>query len=151
MQSITLIPDNRLNLSELDKWEIPADTTKEQWTEGHTQLLWYSQAVKRLLPKSEAFGREQFGEDHLIETEARFQLEFGLPIPEPAQPRHEAEDVVFDYLAKGIERWMEKCGDLETWDADRLNRALELLTPFEKQAARIRSLIGGGSMGTLPN
>lgn len=142
MQSITLIPDNRLNLSQLDKWEIPTDTTKDQWSEGHAWLLWYSQAVKRLLPKSEAFGKEKFGEDHVIETEARFQLEFGLPIPEPAQPRPTAEDAVFDYLSKGIERWMEKCGDLDTWDADRLTRALELLTPFEAQAARIRSLLG---------
>jgi len=77
----------------------------------------------------------------LIETEARFQLEFGLPIPEPAQHRPTAEDAVFDYLAKGIERWMEQCGDIDTWDAHRLNRALELLTPFEAQAARIRSLL----------
>jgi hypothetical protein len=32
-------------------------------------------------------------------------------------------------------------GEVETWDDDRLKRALELLTPMEQQAKRIRELL----------
>jgi hypothetical protein len=141
MNTLTIIPDKRLTLDQLDQWEIPAETTKEQWTEGHTQLLWYAYAVKRLLPKSEAFGRAQFGDEHWIETEARFQLEFGLPIPDSSTPRETDEDRVLAYLCKGVERWMERSGNLDTWDSDRLNAALNLLEPMEKEAQRIRELL----------
>jgi hypothetical protein len=48
--------------------------------------------------------------------------------------------------------WQRKMSDeIQQWDADRLNRALELLTPFEQEAARIRSLIGGGGHGNPTN
>lgn len=41
--------------------------------------------------------------------------------------------------------------DLTTHSPAELNRALELIEPIEKQAARIRSLIGGGGHGNPTN
>ena len=84
MQTLNLILANEAftKLEQLELWEIPETTTKEQWQEGHKQLLMLGQVVKQLLPKSERFGQKHFGDDAVIDVEAQFILEFGLPIPE---------------------------------------------------------------------
>jgi hypothetical protein len=151
---LTIIEQKNFTLAKLELWEIPATTTEQDWQEWHTDLLKMKQVSKLLLPKSEAFGRATFGDDTWAETEALFQLEFGLPLPEPKSPKHEG-DAEFDFMAKNINRWVSACvkqyGDIETWDIARLTYALEVLEPIGEQVARIRSLIGGGGHGNPTN
>lgn len=151
---LTIVEQKDFTLAQLELWEIPATTTQQDWQAWHTSLLKMQQVVKLLLPKSEAFGRATFGDDTWAETEARFQLDFGLPIPEPTAPRDKSE-AEFDYLAKNISRWITACvnqhGDIETWDNARLTYALEVLEPISEQVDRIRSLIGGGGYGNPTN
>ena len=145
MQTLNLILANEAftKLEQLELWEIPETTTKEQWQEGHKQLLMLGQVVKQLLPKSERFGQKHFGDDAVIDVEAQFILEFGLPIPEETNRiRLEGDEAVIDYLERGFQRWVQRSGSLELWDKPRLERALRMLEPLAEQVNRIRQLLG---------
>jgi hypothetical protein len=144
MQSLNLILANEAftKLDQLELWEIPQDTTKEQWQEGHRQLLLLGQVVKQLLPKSERFGQKHFGDDAVIDVEAQFMFEFGLPIPEASsRVKLEGDEAVIDMLERGFQRWVERSGSMELWDKARLERALRMIEPLAEQAARIRELL----------
>jgi hypothetical protein len=144
MQQLNLIlaTEGFRKLEQLELWDIPQTTTKEQWAEGHKQLLLLQQVCRRLIPKSSAFGIKHFGMDFWVETEADFQLEFGLPIPDTTEiPKLEGEEAVIDYLERGFARWVQRSGDYETWDKPRLERALAMLEPLAEQADRIRQLL----------
>ena len=145
MQTLNLILASEAftKLEQLELWEIPETTTKEQWQEGHKQLLLLGQVVKQLLPKSERFGQKHFGDDAVIDVEAQFILEFGLPIPEETNSiRLEGDEAVIDYLERGFQRWVQRSGSLELWDKPRLERALRMLEPLAEQVSRIRQLLG---------
>ena len=145
MQTLNLILASEAftKLEQLELWEIPETTTKEQWQEGHKQLLLLGQVVKQLLPKSERFGQKHFGDDAVIDVEAQFILEFGLPIPEETNRiRLEGDEAVIDYLERGFQRWVQRSGSLELWDKPRLERALRMLEPLAEQVSRIRQLLG---------
>ena len=145
MQTLNLILASEAftKLEQLELWEIPETTTKEQWQEGHKQLLLLGQVVKQLLPKSERFGQKHFGDDAVIDVEAQFILEFGLPIPdETNRIRLEGDEAVIDYLERGFQRWVQRSGSMELWDKPRLERALRMLEPLAEQVARIRQLLG---------
>lgn len=141
---LALIQQNDTTLAQLELWQIPDDTTQQDWQAWHTKLLQMQQVVKLLLPKSEAFGRATFGDDVWAETEANFQLDFGLPLPELTTQKGQTERD-FDYLSSNISRWVTACvkqyGQIETWDHARLTYALEVLSPIEREAKRIRELL----------
>jgi hypothetical protein len=45
-------------------------------------------------------------------------------------------------LSQSFILWQRKMSDeIPQWDKDRLNRALELLEPMEKEAKRVRELL----------
>jgi len=144
MQSLNLILANEAftKLDQLELWQIQENTTKEQWQDGHRQLLLLGQVVKQLLPKSERFGQKHFGDDAVIEVEAQFMLDFGLPIPEPSNTtRLEGDEAVIDMLERGFQRWVQRSGSMELWSRERLERALRMIEPLAEQAARIRQLL----------
>lgn len=141
---LALIQQNDTTLAQLELWQIPDDTAQQDWQAWHTNLLRMQQVVKLLLPKSETFGRAKFGDDVWAETEAEFQLDFGLPLPEPTTPKGQTERD-FDFLANNINRWIsasvKQYGELETWDNARLTYAIDVLEPVEKHIVRIRELL----------
>jgi hypothetical protein len=144
MQQLNLILANEAftKLDQLELWEIPQDTTKEQWQEGHRQLLLLGQVVKQLLPKSERFGQKHFGDDAVIDVEAQFILDFGLPIPDASNtPRLEGDEAIIDMLERSFQNWIRRSGSMELWSRDRLERALRMLEPLAEQAARMRQLL----------
>jgi hypothetical protein len=144
MQTLNLILTNEAftKLEQLELWDIPQDTTKEQWQAGHKQLLLLGQIVKQLLPKSERFGQKHFGDDAVIEVEAQFMLEFGLPLPdESSRPRLEGDEAVIDMLERSFQNWVRRSGSMELWGRDRLERALRMIEPLAEQAVRIRELL----------
>jgi len=144
MQSLNLILANGSfsKLDQLELWEIPQDTTKEQWQEGHRQLLLLGQAVKQLLPKSEKFGQKHFGNDAVIEVEAQFMLDFGLPIPEETnRVKLEGDEAVIDMLERSFQNWVRRSESMELWETSRLERALRMIEPLAEQAVRIRQIL----------
>jgi len=80
------------------------------------------------------------------DTEAQLELDLGLALPEAKPALNPADKtraiLTIEGLSMKFEMWQRKMdSEITGWDADRLNRALELLTPFEQEAARIRSLL----------
>jgi hypothetical protein len=134
---------------------LPDNLTPAEWTVIHKDILVCKRAASKWIQQSRDYSTSRWGQDFTIDTEIQLEMDLGLALPEPKPELNPADKtraiVTIEGLSQKFELWSRKMdSEIEAWDADRLNRALELLTPFEKQAARIRSLIGGGGMGTLP-
>ena len=80
------------------------------------------------------------------DTEAQLELDLGLALPE-AKPALNPSDktkaiVTIEGLSQSFILWQRKMSDeIQGWDKDRLNRALELLEPMEREAKRVRELL----------
>jgi hypothetical protein len=141
---MNIIDTNMLGLKELS---IPTDTTQEQWAEIHRSLLVCKKSAAKWLSQSRSFASDRWGVDYVAETEVQLELSLGLPEPvkpEPLNPADKSKAIVtIEGVHQSFVLWQRKMsGEVETWDRDRLNRALELLTPMEQQAKRIRELLG---------
>ena len=156
--NLILVKESIQTIEQLKLWEIPQEMTKEQWSEGHKQLLIMQQVVKKLLPKSQSFGVLKFGLESFVEAEASFQLEFQLmeakaelELEQQTEPiKRDEENNIFDYLEQGFIRWAERCGDMSTWDDARLQKTLKLLKPITNIVDRVHSIIEkrGGVVGS---
>jgi hypothetical protein len=125
---------------------LPDTLTKEDWTDIHGQLLLCKRAAAKWLQHSRDYSQTKWGLEFTADTELQLEMDLGLAIPEPApslNPPDKSRGIVtIEGLSQKFELWSRKMEDeIDTWDADRLNRALELLQPFEKQAAKIRQLL----------
>jgi len=134
---------------------LPETLTKAEWSDIHRDLLTCKKAAAKWLQQSRDYSTSKWGLEFCADTEAQLELDLGLAMPDERPALNPADKtraiVTIEGLSQKFELWSRKMdSEIAEWDADRLNRALELLGPFEKQAARIRSLIGGGGMGTLP-
>jgi hypothetical protein len=141
---MNIIDTNMLGLKELS---IPTDTTQSQWEEIHRSLLVCKKSAAKWLSQSRSFASDRWGVDYVAETEVQLELGLGLPEPvkpEPLNPSDKSKAIVtIEGVHQSFVLWQRKMsGEVETWDRDRLNRALELLTPMEQQAKRIRELLG---------
>jgi hypothetical protein len=140
---MNIIDTNMLGLKELS---IPDDTTQEQWAEIHRSLLVCKKSAAKWLSQSRSFASDRWGLDYVAETEVQLELSLGLPEPTKPEPLNPADKSKAIVTIEGVHQsfvlWQRKMsGEVETWDRDRLNRALELLTPMEQQAKRIRELL----------
>jgi hypothetical protein len=82
----------------------------------------------------------------MADTELQLELDLGLSLP-PEKPTLNPTDkttaiVTIEGLSQKFQLWERKMSDdIGKWDKARLERALELLTPMETTAARIRQLL----------
>jgi hypothetical protein len=141
---MNIIDTNRLTLQQLS---IPADTTQEQWTDIHRSLLVCKKSATKWLSQSRSFASDRWGLDYVAETEVQLELGLGIlePVkPEPLNPADKSKAIVtIEGVHQSFVLWQRKMsGEVETWDDDRLKRALDLLEPMEQQAKRIRELLG---------
>ena len=125
---------------------LPNNLTPAEWTVLHKDILVCKKAAAKWVKESRNYSTSRWGQDFTIDTEIQLEMDLGLSIPEPDLSLNPADKsrgiVTIEGLSQKFELWQRKMEDeIDTWDADRLNRALELLTPFEKQAARIRQLL----------
>ena len=135
---------------------LPDTLTKEDWTHGHSQLLLCKKAAAKWLQQSRDYSTKKWGLEFTADTEIQLEMDLGLALPDAKPALNPADKtraiLTIEGLSMKFEMWQRKMSDeIQQWDADRLNRALELLTPFEQEAARIRSLIGGGGHGNPTN
>ena len=140
---MNIIDTNRLTLQQLS---IPADTTQEQWTDIHRSLLVCKKSATKWLSQSRSFASDRWGLDYVAETEVQLELGLGIlePVkPEPLNPADKSKAIVtIEGVHQSFVLWQRKMsGEVETWDDDRLKRALDLLEPMEQQAKRIRELL----------
>ena len=126
---------------------IPDSTTQEGWTDLHRTILTCKRAAGKWLSQSRKWATEKWGIDYVAETEVQLELALGIETkgkPAPLNPADKSKAIVtIEGISQSFALWHRKmASEVETWDRDRLKRALELLEPMEAQAKAIRARLG---------
>jgi hypothetical protein len=130
----------------LNALNLPETLTPAEWTDIHKDILVCKRAASKWLSQSRDYSTARWGMEFTADTEAQLELDLGLTLAE-AKPTLNPDDktkaiVTIEGLSQKFTVWERKMSDdIGKWDRDRLERALELLTPMEATAARIRQLL----------
>jgi hypothetical protein len=127
---------------------LPDNLTTGQWADIHKDILTCKRAASKWLQQSRDYSNGRWGIEFTADTEAQLELDLGLALPEPKPALNPADKtkaiVTIEGLSQSFILWQRKMSDeIPQWDKDRLNRALELLEPMEKEAKRVRELLEG--------
>ena len=125
---------------------LPATLTPAEWTDVHRDILTCKKAASKWLSQSRDYGTARWGMEFCADTEAQLELDLGLALPEAKTTLNPADKtkaiVTIEGLSQSFILWQRKMSDeIQGWDKDRLNRALELLEPMEREAKRVRELL----------
>jgi hypothetical protein len=139
----TLIDQSTFTLNGV---KINPDATREDWMAIHRDILLCKNAASKWLTQSRDFAIKRWGAEFTADTELQLELDLGLSIPTEKPTLNPADKttaiVTIEGLSQKFTVWERKMSDdIGKWDRDRLERALELLTPMETTAARIRGLL----------
>jgi len=135
---------------------LPDTLTPAEWTAIHRDILVCKKAATKWLQQSRDYSTGRWGVEFCADTEAQLELDLGLNLPD-AKPALNPQDksraiVTIEGISQKFILWQRKMDEeVTTWDSARLNAALNLLEPMEKEAQRIRLLIGGGGHGNPTN
>jgi hypothetical protein len=130
----------------LNALNLPDTLTPAEWTNIHRDILVCKRAASKWLSQSRDYSTARWGMEFCADTEAQLELDLGLTLTEE-KPTLNPDDktkaiVTIEGLSQKFTVWERKMSDdIGKWDRDRLTRALELLTPMETTAARIRGLL----------
>jgi hypothetical protein len=117
---------------------LPETLTPAEWTNIHKDILVCKRAASKWLSQSRDYSTARWGMEFCADTEAQLELDLGLTL---ADDKTKAI-VTIEGLSQKFTVWERKMSDdIGKWDKARLERALELLTPMETTAARIRQLL----------
>jgi hypothetical protein len=125
---------------------LPETLTPAEWTNIHRDILVCKRAASKWLSQSRDYSTARWGMEFTADTEAQLELDLGLTLAD-AKPTLNPDDktkaiVTIEGLSQKFTVWERKMSDdIGKWDRDRLERALELLSPMEATAARIRGLL----------
>lgn len=125
---------------------INPDATREEWMAIHRDILVCKNAASKWLTQSRDFATKRWGAEFMADTELQLELDLGLSLPAEKPTLNPTDKttaiVTIEGLSQKFQLWERKMSDdIGKWDRDRLARALELLTPMETTAARIRQLL----------
>jgi hypothetical protein len=125
---------------------LPDNLTPTEWTAIHRDILVCKKAATKWLSQSRDYSTSRWGIEFTADTETQLELDLGIPLPEPKPSLNPADKtkaiVTIEGLSQSFILWQRKMSDeIPQWDKDRLNRALELLEPMEKEAQRVRELL----------
>lgn len=126
---------------------LPETLTPSEWTAIHRDILVCKKAATKWLQQSRDYSTGRWGVEFTADTEAQLELDLGLALPEAKPALNPADKtkaiVTIEGLSQKFLLWQRKMNEeVTTWDSDRLNAALNLLEPMEKEAQRIRLLLG---------
>jgi hypothetical protein len=130
----------------LNALNLPDTLTPAEWTNIHKDILVCKRAASKWLSQSRDYSTARWGMEFCADTEAQLELDLGLTLTEE-KPTLNPDDktkaiVTIEGLSQKFTVWERKMSDdIGKWDKARLERALELLTPMETTAARIRGLL----------
>jgi hypothetical protein len=125
---------------------LPENLTTDEWTAIHRDILVCKKAATKWLTQSRDYSTARWGVEFTADTETQLELDLGLSLPEPKPALNPADKtkaiVTIEGLSQSFILWQRKMSDeISQWDKDRLNRALELLEPMEREAKRVRELL----------
>jgi hypothetical protein len=130
----------------LNALNLPETLTPAEWTNIHKDILVCKRAASKWLSQSRDYSTARWGMEFTADTEAQLELDLGLTLADE-KPTLNPDDktkaiVTIEGLSQKFTVWERKMSDdIGKWDRDRLERALELLSPMETTAARIRQLL----------
>jgi len=141
--STQLIDQTMFTLSGLN---LPDNLTPADWTTIHRDILVCKKAASKWMQQSREYSTKRWGQDFTIDTEIQLEMDLGLSLPEAKPALNPADKtkaiVTIEGLSQSFILWQRKMSDeIQGWDKDRLNRALELLEPMEREAKRVRELL----------
>jgi len=141
--STQLIDQTMFTLSGLN---LPDNLTPADWTTIHRDILVCKKAASKWMQQSREYSTKRWGQDFTIDTEIQLEMDLGLALPEAKPALNPADKtkaiVTIEGLSQSFILWQRKMNDeIQQWDKDRLNRALELLEPMEREAKRVRELL----------
>ena len=126
--------------------KLPDNLTPADWTTIHRDILVCKKAASKWMQQSREYSTKRWGQDFTIDTEIQLEMDLGLALPEAKPALNPADKtkaiVTIEGLSQSFILWQRKMSDeIQGWDKDRLNRALELLEPMEREAKRVRELL----------
>jgi hypothetical protein len=126
---------------------LPESTSQERWESIHRSILLCKSSASKWLKQSRDFAAAKWGVDYVADAEVQMELGLGLihsPKPETLNPADKSKAIVtIEGIHQSFVLWQRKMSDeVEAWDKDKLTRALDLLEPMERQAKRVRELLG---------
>lgn len=141
--STQLIDQTMFTLSGLN---LPTNLTPAEWTAIHKDILVCKRAASKWIQQSREYSTNRWGQDFTIDTEIQLEMDLGLALPDAKPALNPADKtkaiVTIEGLSQKFLLWQRKMNEeVTTWDSDRLNAALSLLEPMEKEAQRIRELL----------
>ena len=125
---------------------LPDTLTPAEWTAIHRDILVCKKAATKWLQQSRDYSTGRWGVEFCADTEAQLELDLGLALPDAKPALNPADKtraiVTIEGLSQKFLLWQRKMNEeVTTWDSDRLNAALNLLEPMEREAQRIRELL----------
>lgn len=129
-----------------DTIEFSQDISRDEWATIHRNILLARHASRKWVRQSREFAEARWGAEYVADVEVQAEFAFNLPAPQE-KPKLNPDDkskaiVTIEGISQSFSLWSRKMSDqIEKWDKVRLEKALELIEPMEKQAKRIRELL----------
>ena len=141
---MTIIDQNTFTVESVN---IDPLATQDEWASIHRAVILCRQASGKWLKQSRAFGIQKWGEEYVADAEVQMELALGIETSDkPATlnaPDKSKAIVTIEGIHQSFVLWERKMHDeVEGWPEDKLKRALDLLEPMERQASRVRELLG---------
>ena len=126
---------------------IAAGATQEDWLALHSRLIHAKRYAASWIKQSREYATGQWGIEFVADAEVQMELGLGIGTsdkpPGLNAPDKSKAIVTIEGIHQSFVLWERKMHDeVETWDKDKLTRALDLLEPMERQAKRVRELLG---------
>lgn len=144
---MTLTENNTVTLNQDGTLAFKDGITKDEWFEAHRKLLHAKRYAAAWLKASQAYAIAAWGMEFAADAVAQIELDLGIEVgdqPVNLNPLDKSRSFLsIDGISARFMLWERKMHDeIETWDAIKLKRALDLLEPMERQAKRVRELLG---------
>ncbi len=120
-------------------------TSKEEWYELHLKFMPRKRGFTAWRRASEKYACERWGVEFVADAEVQMEIAMGIPVHLP-KPRLNPADKSRSFLSiEGISArfmlWHRKMvAEIDTWDASRLDRAIQLLEPQAQVHAELVAL-----------
>jgi hypothetical protein len=131
-----------------EKVAIPEDATQEQWASIHQTILICRKASRSWLKQSREWAESKWGADYVAEAETQMELALGLPQPDATlkpdlNPSDKSKAIVtIEGICQQFALWHRKMdSQIDSWDRPRIEKALALIEPIEREAKRLRGML----------
>ena len=144
---MTLTENNTVTLNQDGTLAFREGISKEEWFDAHRKFLHAKRYAAAWLKASRAHAIAAWGMEFVADAEVQIEMDLGIEAsdkPANLNPHDKSKAIVtIEGIHQSFVLWERKMHDeVEGWDKLKLKRALDLLEPMERQAKRVRELLG---------